>query len=193
MKWFLGRDTINAHYSIYILLVFLLIHKIYQFLKLTWSHLNLNLNFSEDKEKKLKLKKLLSIDGKSNDSMNIPVETVENITTDKPSLSHNVSMSDKTTSPSALTLQSPVVKNNVTGILNSTSNNSAEMPMTSSYSGNESDNNSSVLGTPSVTLPEGLPPSLILSIQKLIEAARKAGGDGKCKFFNMDVNRILLQ
>ena len=48
--------------------------------------------------------------------------------------------------------------------------------------------------SPSVALPDGLPPSLILSIQKLIEAARKAGGDaGKCKFFNSDVNRILLQ
>ncbi|XP_046852876.1 ubinuclein-1-like [Xenia sp. Carnegie-2017] len=53
----------------------------------------------------------------------------------------------------------------------------------------ESDNNS-----PSVRLPDGLPPSLILSVQKLIEAARKAGGEaGKCKFFNSDVNRILLQ
>lgn len=96
---------------------------------------------------------------------------------------------------SPVSLQSPVnklEKSNISDVMNTTSGDFTGIHMDSNHDVNENDS-STVNGSAAVTLPEGLPPSLILSVQKLIEAARRAGGDGKCKFFNSDVNRILLQ
>ncbi|XP_028397602.1 ubinuclein-1-like [Dendronephthya gigantea] len=92
-------------------------------------------------------------------------------------------------------LQSPVIKvekNSVTDMRNSAPSIGSSALSEDSLISKENEN--SLNNSPSVSLPDGLPPSLILSIQKLIEVARKAGGEaGKCKFFNSDVNRILLQ
>ncbi|XP_061456415.1 ubinuclein-1 isoform X2 [Rhineura floridana] len=43
-----------------------------------------------------------------------------------------------------------------------------------------------------LSLPEGLPASLQKRIEELAQAARAAEGEGKHKFFNQDVNNILL-
>jgi hypothetical protein len=102
------------------------------------------------------------------------------------------SKASKTLPVENMNLQSPVIKIEKcnSGDLWSSMSNSNSVENSSSSRENENSLNNS----PSVSLPDGLPPSLILSIQKLIEAARKAGGEaGKCKFFNSDVNRILLQ
>ena len=143
--------------------------------------------YSDEKESKLqKLKKRISLGaGKLNTSKETTSETAT-----------QQSKPTKTVSIENMNLHSPVIKlekNSVTELRNSMSNSSStSAPVEDSSVSKENEN--SLNNTPSVTLPDGLPPSLILSIQKLIEAARKAGGEaGKCKFFNSDVNRILLQ
>ena len=139
--------------------------------------------FSDEKESKLqKLKKRINLDAaKVHASKQSDTSTQQN----KPT---------KTLSIENMNLQSPVIKlekNSIGDLRNSVPNNNPTSVENSSAS---KENENSLSNSPSVTLPDGLPPSLILSIQKLIEAARKAGGEaGKCKFFNSDVNRILLQ
>jgi hypothetical protein len=99
------------------------------------------------------------------------------------------SKASKTLPVENMNLQSPVIK------IEKCNGGDLWSSMSNSNSTSASqENENSLNNSPSVSLPDGLPPSLILSIQKLIEAARKAGGEaGKCKFFNSDVNRILLQ
>jgi hypothetical protein len=99
------------------------------------------------------------------------------------------SKASKTLPVENMNLQSPVIK------IEKCNSGDLWSSMSNSNSTSASqENENSLNNSPSVSLPDGLPPSLILSIQKLIEAARKAGGEaGKCKFFNSDVNRILLQ
>ena len=133
-------------------------------------------NFSDEKEKKMK-KKSLSIDSNQSNESKGHISPVES---------------------SGCVLQTPVIKleKNSVDVLKSSINQTSSNGTTQDNENvnvNKNYTSSSMDGSASVTLPEGLPPSLILSIQKLIEAARKAGGDGKCKFFNTDVNRILLQ
>ena len=139
--------------------------------------------FSDEKETKLqKLKKRINLDAGKNLSKEPTSQTASQQT--KPT---------KTVSSLSVNLQSPVIKlekNNINELRTTLSTNNCSKTMEDSSINKDNENSN----TPSVTLPDGLPPSLILSIQKLIEAARKAGGDaGKCKFFNFDVNRILLQ
>lgn len=152
---------------------------------------NVTVLLSDEKESKLqRLKKVVNLDpaGKLN-----AVKQAKSSVTETEKTKNQPT---KTLFLESVNHQNPAIKlekNTFTELKNSLlSNNSTSVPVETNSVGKE--NEHSLSNTPSVTLPDGLPPSLILSVQKLIEAARKAGGEaGKCKFFNSDVNRILLQ
>lgn len=136
--------------------------------------------FSDDKDSKLqKLKKRINLNAGKSKEITLG-STIQQ---------------DKNKPSKISSAESPVIKlekNSLTDLQNSAPSIGSSALSEDSSISKESEN--SLNNSPSVSLPDGLPPSLILSIQKLIEVARKAGGEaGKCKFFNSDVNRILLQ